>query len=231
MGKDFKTMAKKFWHFIWEDDSLASWIVTAILAFILIKFLVYPGLGFLLGTSHPIVAVVSGSMEHKAVPICIEGNDRGGCIAYKEGKYGVCGFELDERGYLKLDEFYDVCGKWYSDKGITKDQFKTFSFKNGFNTGDIMILWGTDNVELGDIIVFNSNSRFDPIIHRVTKIRESDGKRIYSTKGDHNYGPSTMEQNIPEEVVIGKAVLKVPLLGYVKIWFVELVTLIGGLFR
>ena len=61
---NIKRTLKKTWHFIWEDDSIWSWIVNIILAFVLIKFIVYPGLGFLLTTSHPIVAVVSGSMEH-----------------------------------------------------------------------------------------------------------------------------------------------------------------------
>ena len=62
--KKFKRLLKKTWYFIWEDDSIWSWIVNIILAFVLIKFIVYPGLGFLLSTSHPVVAVVSDSMEH-----------------------------------------------------------------------------------------------------------------------------------------------------------------------
>ena len=62
--KEFKSILHKVWYFIWESDSIWSWIINIILAFIIIKFLVYPGLGFALGTSHPIVAVVSGSMEH-----------------------------------------------------------------------------------------------------------------------------------------------------------------------
>ena len=63
-SKKQKTAWGKFWYFIWEDDSVWSWLVNIVLAFILIKFVVYPGLGFLLATSHPIVAVVSGSMHH-----------------------------------------------------------------------------------------------------------------------------------------------------------------------
>ena len=62
--KKTKKLLKKTWHFIWEEDSIWSWIVNVILAFILIKFIVYPGLGLLLSTSHPVVAVVSESMEH-----------------------------------------------------------------------------------------------------------------------------------------------------------------------
>jgi signal peptidase I len=55
---------KKVWNFIWNDNSLWSWIVNAALAFLIIKFLVYPGLGFVLATNHPVVAVISDSMEH-----------------------------------------------------------------------------------------------------------------------------------------------------------------------
>ena len=61
---EFKRYLKKIWYFIWEDDSLLSWIVNIVLAFLLIKFLIYPGLGFALSTDYPIVAVISGSMEH-----------------------------------------------------------------------------------------------------------------------------------------------------------------------
>jgi len=55
---------KKFWHFIWHEDSFASWVANIILAVIIVKFIFYPALGFLLGTKFPIVAVVSESMEH-----------------------------------------------------------------------------------------------------------------------------------------------------------------------
>ncbi len=64
MKKGFKKLCRNVWRFIWEDDSIWSWIVNVILAFVLIKFIVYPGLGLALGTTHPVVAVVSGSMEH-----------------------------------------------------------------------------------------------------------------------------------------------------------------------
>jgi signal peptidase I len=62
--KSFKLLFKKFWNFVWHDDSILSWIVNIVLAFVIVKFLLYPGLGLLLGTNYPVVAVVSGSMEH-----------------------------------------------------------------------------------------------------------------------------------------------------------------------
>src|SRR3990172_8411162 len=120
-----KTLLKKFWHFIWEEDSLLSWAVTIILAFLLIKFIVYPGLGLVLGTSFPVVAVVSDSMTH-------QGQD--------------------------VDEWWGSSGQWYTDHDITKDQFRTFQMKNGFNRGDIIVLWRSNehNTDIGDIIVFES---------------------------------------------------------------------------
>ena len=62
--KDYKALIGYIWFFIWEDDSVWSWIINIILAFVIIKFMVYPIIGLTLTTSHPIVAVVSGSMEH-----------------------------------------------------------------------------------------------------------------------------------------------------------------------
>ena len=66
MGKKFGEILKTVWKFIWNDDSIWSWLVNAVLAFVLIKFIVYPGLGFALHTNHPVVAVISSSMEHQA---------------------------------------------------------------------------------------------------------------------------------------------------------------------
>ena len=57
---------KKIWHFIWHEDSWASWLVNIILAFILVKFVIYPLIGLMLSTSFPVVAVVSSSMEHSS---------------------------------------------------------------------------------------------------------------------------------------------------------------------
>ena len=59
-----KRKLKKFWNFLWYDDSLLSLAVSAILIILFGKFILYPILGMIFGTSLPIVAVVSNSMEH-----------------------------------------------------------------------------------------------------------------------------------------------------------------------
>ncbi|MFH0868095.1 MAG: signal peptidase I [Candidatus Woesearchaeota archaeon] len=204
MNKKSKRMVKKVWYFIWEDDSIWSWIVNIVLAFVLIKFIVYPGLGLILSTSHPVVAVVSDSMEHNA------------------------GF----------DKWWEENKEWYLDNGIDNAYFENFPLKNGFNKGDIMILVGRkpEQIQIGDVIVFISHSerpRKDPIIHRVIKI-END-PYVLQTKGDKNSGQidgcngdgCTDETDILEEQLIGKAVFRVPFLGYIKIWFVGVLKFIG----
>ncbi|MFQ5474764.1 MAG: hypothetical protein ACE5DM_02910, partial [Candidatus Nanoarchaeia archaeon] len=85
---------------------------------------------------------------------------------------------------------------------------------------------GTKNIEEGDVLVFIGN-RPDPIIHRV--VDTIDGY-AYTTKGDHNPTSFAFEHDIPEENKIGEAKLRIPFLGYIKIWFVTLVSWIGGLF-
>ena len=197
-GKKVKKDLRKIWYFIWEDNSIWSWIVNVILAFVLIKFIVYPGLGFLLTTSHPVVAVVSESMEHN----------------------------------LRFDDWWEKNGKWYSENGISKRGFETFSLKNGFNEGDIMILVGRESkdIVIGDVIVFTS-SRKDPIIHRVVNKTQTDSKYYFKTKGDNNGEPIKTsildETKISEDIIIGKAIIRVPLLGYIKIWFVGILEIMG----
>jgi len=195
--KKVKAFLKKTWWFIWEDDSVWSWIVNIILAFVLIKFIVYPGLGLLLSTGYPIVAVVSSSMEH-------------------DGSF---------------NNWWGTQENWYFGYNISSEQFSSFDFRNGFNKGDIMILYGKkpQDIKVGEVVVFRSK-RPDPIIHRVVKKWELSGGYYFQTKGDHNADSISSsgldEMNISEEQLLGKAVIRVPLLGYIKIWFVELIKLV-----
>ncbi len=205
---------KRFLYFVWYDNSFLSWIVNVVLAFVLIKFIVYPGLGLILGTNFPIVAVVSGSMEHNVVF-----NDY-------LNKYAVCGSYHDERRSLSFDEWWDVCGFWYLDNSnISKKDFAGFPFKNGFNTGDIIILTSGNNAKLGDVVVFITPYKPDPIIHRVVK-EESDK---FITKGDHNGDSDDRSEVGPawKKRVVGKAFIRIPFLGWIKIWFIDLLKLIG----
>lgn len=197
--RDLKRLWKKTWHFIWEDDSVWSWIANILLAFILIKFIIYPGIGFAMGSSFPVVAVVSGSMEHDT----------------------------------DFDTFWNIQKEWYNNIGINKEEFTNFKFKNGFNKGDIMFVVGVDenDLKIGDVLVFQTG-KAEPIIHRLVKIRNINGTNYYQTKGDHNFDSISNiqinEVNTKYNQIYGKAVFRIPFLGYVKIWFMDLLKIILG---
>ncbi len=212
-----KTKLGKIWYFIWYDDSVLSWIVNIILAFIIIKFIVYPGLGWILGTPYPIVAVISGSMDHGL------GDSGELCGAtplnYKEN----------------FDNWWDVCGEWYANRGMQKNNFKEYSFRNGFSRGDIIVLKGRPpgKIDLGNVIVFSAANRAyktEPIIHRVVR-KTYTNEYVFQTKGDHN--PMSIENSAIQEMAItpdrimGVAWFRIPWLGYIKIWFAEVISLFG----
>ena len=207
-----KHHSKRIWHFFWHEDSLASWIANIIIAFIVIRFIVYPVLGLLLGTSYPIVAVVSESMQHG-----LDNNV-------------LCGRQLNDFQY-SFDNYWQVCGQWYGEKNISKEQFKHFPFRNGFDKGDVVILWRANpsNINIGDILIFQG-SKPQPIIHRVVRIWREDANYLYQTKGDHNANSITGhlgETQIDEKRIVGKGLLRIPYLGWLKIFFVDAVRPLG----
>jgi signal peptidase I len=204
--------SKKCWHFFWHSDSGWSWLANVLVAFLLIRFMVYPLLGLILGTSFPIVAVVSESMEH----------------GLHQGI--LCGRALPEFKE-SFDNYWQACGPWYEQVGITQSQFRQFPLAQGFNKGDVIILWraNRNNVHVGDILVFQG-SRPQPIIHRIVKTTEENGNYFYQTKGDHNgdilegdFG----EQRIEESRILGKGIIRIPYLGWMKIIFVDAVRPLG----
>ena len=200
-----KSIWKKIWYFIWEDDSVLSWLVNVVIAFIFIKFIVYPVLAFAFSTPYPIVAVVSTSMEHDG------------------------GFD---DWWSSQANCPNSCSQleFYGQNNISKDIFQTFIFKNGFNKGDIMFLHGSkpENIVIGDVIVFNGY-KSDPIIHRVIKKWKKDEIFHYTTKGDHNKAihMGVGENDITEDRIIGKAFIRLPFFGWIKILFVKFLSFIG----
>src|SRR3989344_2188585 len=186
----FKELLKKIWYFVCEDKSIWSWIVNLILAFIIVYFVIYPGLGLLFGTALPVVAVVSESMEHNG---------------------------------LSFDEFYQKQASFYEGNNIKKEDFREFTFKNGFNKGDIMVLFkaDTEKIKIGAVIVYHASYR-DPVIHRVVKISIENEGNYYMTKGDNVPEVQNFEKRIYEKDLLGRAVLRIPYLGWVKIGFMAL---------
>ena len=187
MFMDVKESLKKFWAFL-QEDSWQSWVVSLILIIIIIKFVFFPLLSFVTGTTLPLVVVESCSMYHES----------------------------------NFETWWGQNGAYYESRNITKEQFYDFKMKNGLNKGDILIVTGENEPEIGDIIVFEAKSRH-PLIHRIISLDPT------GTKGDHNTAQLVLgnnqygidETSINQEQIIGKASFKViPLLGWIKlIWF------------
>ncbi len=216
-----KEKLKNFWSWLWESESIWSYLVFLVLVFIFIKFIFLPGLSLLFGmgiNGLPLAIVESSSMDHRA-------------LAINSGlNYEICGANFPSKTSLNTEGYWDTCGNWYEQNtNITKEEFKTFSFKNGFKKGDIMIIFGKKNVKIGDVIVYEAGSRH-PIIHRVISLNP------IQTKGDHNaaqlipgnnaYGAD--ERNVPREKIIGTAIARIPWLGWPKLFIVELWNKISG---
>lgn len=196
---NLKTSLYKVWDFLWNEDSFASFIANIFVAFIVIKFMVYPAMGIVFGTNLPLVAVVSSSMHH-------------------EGQF---------------NDWWDNAKSWYESNDISFNDFIEFPLRNGFNKGDIMLVTGAtvENTEIGDIIIFDSN-RPNPIIHRVVNIYEIEGETYYTTKGDNyvtNPKPLTSgsidETKVSVNDVQGKALFRIPIVGYVKILAIDLINI------
>jgi len=216
--QNFKGNVKNGWNWIWNSDSILSWIVALVIIYVFIKFIFFPSLSLVMGTSLPMAGVESSSMDHQ--------------IARADfGTFGLCSerYDKDNIEHIDFDEYWEHCGDWYEDEGISKSEFSNFPLRNGFRKGDIVVVWGRFTPKIGDIIIFKANPESTaprPIVHRIVSIDNG----IIGTKGDHNQAQLTSSNNdyntdetsITEEQIIGKVIFKIPLLGWFKIWVMEL---------
>jgi signal peptidase I len=220
---------KDFWNFLWNDNSTLSWVLSMVLAFIVIKFIFFPGLSFLMQTSLPLVAVVSGSMEHRDVAPCQTVAFGGICMTYFDANPQICGTTPSQR-IDSFDGYWSACGDWYVSNGISKIDFDSFPFMRGFNVGDVMVIYGKayEDVVVGDVIIFIAQDG-TPIIHRVVKRNENG---TLQTKGDHNSDSirsgARSEISITKRQYVGTAIGRVPYVGLVKLYALKAIYFVFG---
>ncbi|MFC1704877.1 signal peptidase I [Nanoarchaeota archaeon] len=194
-----KTYWNKFWFFIWEDNSIWSWLANIVLAFVLIKFVVYPLLGLMLSTSYPIVAVVSSSMEHNA--------------DFDEwwSKAGV----WYTRNDITRDDFFDFSLRNGFNKG---DIMILRGVKpKDIKAGDVIVF----KSRRPDPIIHRVVEKWDEDGTYYFKTKGDNP----STNPEPISSMWLDETRINEDQVIGVGKVRVPKLGWVKIGFVELVQL------
>ncbi len=77
---------------------------------------------------------------------------------------------------------------------------------------------GVDNIEIGDIIIFDKNNV--RTIHRIVDIKNIDGANRYYTKGDNNVKMD--EGFVRDNKIIGKVNFKISSIGFPSIWVRDL---------
>ncbi len=90
------------------------------------------------------------------------------------------------------------------------------------DVGDIIVVRGAeiDNIEEGDIIVFDVEDEFStiPIIHRVIE----KGDDYVGAKGDNTEAQQEFERRIEQDQIHGKAAFKIPRVGLLKILAIDI---------
>ena len=76
-----------------------------------------------------------------------------------------------------------------------------------------------EQIQVGDIIVFNAGYHTKPIVHRIIEIQNVTGELHYYTKGDNN-ALSDPGYRVYEDIV-GVVVLAVPYIGHVTLFLHE----------
>lgn len=117
-----------------------------------------------------------------------------------------------------FSEWFSVFGDWYIQNGINQSSMLEWSFRNGIDKGDIIVIKGMKDIseyKKGDVIVFAflKEPNKTPIIHRIVSI---DG--VAATKGDNNPFQLSEEQNIIGQQILGKAIMRIPKLGWIKLF-------------
>jgi signal peptidase I len=189
---NLKKYLDKFWFLLFKDESWKGWIISVIVLFLFIKLIFFPVLSFITGTALPLAIVESCSMHHSNI-------------------------------FGDYNSWWENHKTKYSQLNITKKEFSDFTMKNGFTKGDILFIIraNPDKIKIGDIIIFQAPTQ-NPVIHRVIKIQEENGEKIFSTIGDNNNGQLSFEKEIKENQLVGKAILKIsPYAGWAKLIFFE----------
>ncbi|TRO48640.1 hypothetical protein E2P60_00665 [Candidatus Bathyarchaeota archaeon] len=114
----------------------------------------------------------------------------------------------------------------------------THPFDHTLHIGDLIIVQGVIPQNLNtdypnsDIIVFyKSNQTDELIVHRIVTAEDRNGVLYFYTKGDgngYNKWPATPErteydpwnggQGIPEDLVVGKVVMRIPWVGHIVLF-------------
>lgn len=84
--------------------------------------------------------------------------------------------------------------------------------------GDVAIVEeNPDNIQVGDIVIYNAVWYSRPIIHRVIDIKQySNGNVLYEIKGDNNPVPDP--ELVSRNQITSKVIFTIPEIGHILLW-------------
>ena len=106
------------------------------------------------------------------------------------------------------------------------------SMEPAFYRGDIVLVekasflgineFNPNDVQVGDVVVYDAKWFDQPVIHRIINITEINGTTMYLIKGDNNNAPDpyyvTSDQIKERVVTFGDNLVVIPKVGYLSIW-------------
>jgi len=98
--------------------------------------------------------------------------------------------------------------------GYERSYIESWPIENGFDVGDMPIVQGAGDYNIGDVIVYSIPNQKVPIIHRIIT-KNDDGSFV--TKGDHNSNLLPFESSVKKSQIHGKVIFIIPKLGYFKV--------------
>jgi len=122
--------------------------------------------------------------------------------------------------------------------------YRTFVVQSGsmepaVKTGSVVIISPQETYQIGDVITFQNDLNVDlkksgaTTTHRITEIKDDEGRETYVTKGDAN--DTADRKNVANSWVLGKMRFTIPYLGFLvaftqtQLGFVLLVVIPGTL--
>lgn len=180
------------WNFLWKDNSVWSWLLNALLAFLIIKFLVYPGLGFALQTENPVVAVISNSMQH----------NKDFDLWWEDADASYAQFNITKQSFMT---FPMKNGFSMGDIFILKGKNP-----NDIQAGDVIVFTSGQPEPIIHRVV------------KKWKVGDTYYFSTKGDNAATNMNQREDEKAIPQDRVLGTGLVKVPYVGYVKIAFSSL---------
>ena len=106
------------------------------------------------------------------------------------------------------------------------------SMEPSFYRGDIVAIQKTDilgfhefnpeDVQVGDVVVYDAKWYNQPVIHRVINITEINGTKMFVIKGDNNNAPDPYyvepSQIKAKVLTFGDNLVVIPKIGYLSLW-------------